>query len=354
MEGDCPILMDDPSTVDQATRYAAVQKQLTEAENMRTYPLWNGVESVVDYAKRIHVPPEISVQLRKGVSIEMVLIPAGKYMMGVEEPVRPSGSRFFIIESQTLIGLGASLFISMLIIPLGRAFRLSQRPSFSLRWLMVFTLGLSLISVGTARLYQGDPWEKYRQDLAHYETSPARFECVGHPFYMGKCKLTQYQAGPGNYTFTGFENPAESMAYSWARDLCERINLNQTAELACVRLPTEPEWEFACRAGTRFDYVTGNLESDLDRVAWYSKNSDETTHPVGLKVPNEFGLYDMLGNLPEWCDSETGPILRGSSFQSMPHESRSTSRIPVSSYGPYELVGIRLVMPCWAAKYLEP
>jgi len=349
--------------MDQKTNHrAAIQKQLTEAENMRTYPLWDGVESVADYAKRIHHPPEISVQLRPGVGIEMVLIPAGKFRMGVEEPAKPSASPYQTIESETLIGLGAALFLSMIIIPLGRARRLKQRPSFSLRWLMIFTIGLSLISVGAARLIQGDPWEKYKEEMARYnavpgDEKPALFECVGHPIYMSKFKLTQAEAGPNLYEFIGPKNPAETTGITNAKALCDEFNFQQTDELACLRLPTEAEWEFACRAGSRSDYITGNLESDLDALAWYAKNSGGTTHPVGQKAPNKFGLYDMLGNLPEWCTSDYGPIVRGSSFASQPHRSRTHSRRPEYSYfygADKGLVGTRLVMPCWAAKYLEP
>jgi sulfatase modifying factor 1 len=68
-----------------------------------------------------------------------------------------------------------------------------------------------------------------------------------------------------------------------------------------LRLPTEAEWEFACRAGSTGDYSFGNEPEQLAEFAWYADNSDETPHPVGEKQPNAFGLYDMHGNVMEWC-----------------------------------------------------
>ena len=132
----------------------------------------------------------------------------------------------------------------------------------------------------------------------------------------------------------------------------------------CVyRLPTEAEWEYACRAGTttRFYYGDDPGYADLTNYAWYLDNSDGTTHPVGQKLPNPWGLYDMAGNVWEWCrdwydlypgGSVTDPqgpgtgskrLIRGGSWLRPGLESRSANRVRFFDV-PDGSIGFRVVL----------
>ena len=91
----------------------------------------------------------------------------------------------------------------------------------------------------------------------------------------------------------GDKRPIVGVSWEDAVVFCEWMSSESGGE---IRLPTEAEWEYACRAGS-----TGEIYGDLDRIAWYAENAEGRTHPVGEKEPNIWGLYDILGNVWEWC-----------------------------------------------------
>jgi formylglycine-generating enzyme required for sulfatase activity len=125
---------------------------------------------------------------------------------------------------------------------------------------------------------------------------------ISKQFYLGKYEVTQLQwkAVMGNKPshFKGRDNPVEQVSWDDAQEFIKQLNAKEGHNR--YRLPTEAEWEYAARAGTNSAYFFGDNAALLKQYAWYSDNSEETTHPVGQKQPNAWGLYDMHGNVWEW------------------------------------------------------
>ncbi len=97
----------------------------------------------------------------------------------------------------------------------------------------------------------------------------------------------------------GTHYPIYYVSWQEAIEFTNRLNLRDPGKN--YRLPTEAEWEYACRAGTTTPYWSGETEADLSRAAWYEGNSNHYAHPVGERVSNPWGLYDMHGNIEELC-----------------------------------------------------
>jgi len=125
--------------------------------------------------------------------------------------------------------------------------------------------------------------------------------------------LWQAVMGDNPSHFQGPERPVEMVSWDAAQLFISRIN-EQIPKLD-LSLPSEAQWEYACRAGSKAPRYAG----ELDQIAWYWENSESQTHPVGQKRPNGYGLYDMLGNVWEWCadhwhDNHNGAPTDGSAW----------------------------------------
>ncbi len=128
------------------------------------------------------------------------------------------------------------------------------------------------------------------------------------PFYLGAYEVTQGEyeqvMGDNPSQFKGDRHlPVESVSWEEAMEFCRRLSALSEGQSAgwLYRLPTEAEWEYACRAGTTAIYSFSDSATSLGDYAWYSGNSIRKTHPVGQKKPDVWGLYDMHGNVSEWC-----------------------------------------------------
>ena len=188
---------------------------------------------------------------------------------------------------------------------------------------------------------------------------------ISKDYYMGETQVTQelWQAVMGNNPskFNGNNNPVESISWNDCQEFIKKLN-NLTGKQ--FRLPTEAEWEYAARGGNKSRHTQYSGSDDIDSVAWYYGNSGSQTHPVAKKSPNELGLYDMSGNVWEWCNDRYGDdyyakspsvdpqgsssgssrVLRGGSWRSSPRLCRSSNRHRYYPEGEGNRFGFRLAL----------
>ncbi len=191
---------------------------------------------------------------------------------------------------------------------------------------------------------------------------------ISKPFYMGIYEVTQKQyqqlMGKNPSADKGDDNPVETVSWDEVIAFCKKLS-EKTGKK--VRLPTEAEWEYACRAnsGPSARFCFGNDDDRLADYAWYGGNSDKKTHPVGQKKPNRFGLYDMHGNVAELCSgyfadsyppadstdpqgasSGTDRFTRGGCYVVPPDACRSSLRFEFTGPSPKgsPFVGFRVVV----------
>lgn len=219
-------------------------------------------------------------------------------------------------------------------------------------------LELNLIAPGTFIMGSG-PGE----DGRYNNEDPAHEVRILSPFWMGKYPITQAQwqavMGFNPSRFKGDQLPVEQISWTDAHDFAKRL---QELTGYAFRLPNEAEWEYACRAGGMTAYFFGNDPDVLGEFAWYEDNADGATHPVGQKQPNLWELFDMHGNVWEWCqdwyhntyagapaegrewDHLEGvhKVVRGGSWHAKAQACRSAIRNRLSPRDHYYFLGVRM------------
>ena len=262
------------------------------------------------------------------------------------------------------------------------------------------SIGMTLKLIPAGEFFMGSPDDAIEAESDESDEKPLHRVRISKPFRLGVCEVTQaqYQAVMGNNPSRFSANgegkdrvagqsteqfPVENVSWLDAIQFCNRLSENEGKKPFYAidgtdvrvpdwngqgyRLPTEAEWEYACRANTSTQtrYSFGDNPVELRVYGWFDGNSEQRTHPVRQKRPNGFGLYDMHGNVWEWCwdghwagyykvspaNDPTGPertilqgVIRGGAWKSPRQDCRSAdrdSRAPMDQFG---YVGFRLAL----------
>jgi sulfatase modifying factor 1 len=211
-------------------------------------------------------------------------------------------------------------------------------------------LKMKLVWCPPGEFAMGSPKEEKR----HFDDETQVHVTLTQGFWLGQHEVTQsewrrvMQSAPWtgeDYVKEGDNYPATYVSWADAIGFCRKLseqehNAGRLPSGWDYTLPTEAQWEYACRAGTTTRYSFGDAESNLPEYAWFEKNSKDTgeeyAHPVGQKKPNGFGLHDMHGNVMEWCrdwyadklPGGTDPLVKGGQATDLPASPASKSASP--------------------------
>jgi formylglycine-generating enzyme required for sulfatase activity len=245
---------------------------------------------------------------------------------------------------------------------------------------VINSIGMKLMLVPKGQFAMGSPRGARNADLDERQTAVT----ITRDYHIGAFEVTQAQfqrvmgRNPSQFQGTrveggGEHRPVEQVSWNDAVDFCKRLSElpEEKAAGRVYRLPTEAEWEYACRGGNAGEYAFGDRVEALGDYAWFEDNSDGRTHPVGKKKPNAWGLHDMHGNVWEWCADwyvphagrplidPTGPlqgtdrVYRGGGWSYAASYCRSANRTATNpSFAGFEFlsIGFRVAMDAPAGK----
>lgn len=229
------------------------------------------------------------------------------------------------------------------------------------------SIGMEFILIRPGKFLMGSP----EQEPGRYSGEKLHPVNLTKPFYMQTTEVTQEQwismmkRNPSSHIGCGANCPVEQVSWEDVQRFIQKLNQKEGTDT--YRLPTEAEWEYACRAGSTTAFPNGSIstlqcgvDDNLDAIGWYCGNSQNLIKPVAGKKANAWGLYDMLGNVQEWCqdwfgaypDDEVvnpkGPgkgsyrVMRGGVWYSPARDARCASRFGSPPHYRFQHIGFRL------------